>query len=60
MEGKIKPQHDFLDAQRPKETTLTPHQQEYLMNIDQYLEILFPKMEADYSEMHRLPKKLSQ
>ncbi len=52
----LKPQHT---VEPPKESTLTVQQQENLMQIDRELEILFPQMEADYKEMHRLPKKLS-
>lgn len=50
----LKPQHEA-----EKKSTLTIEQQENLMQIDRELEILFPQMEADYKEMHRLPKKLS-
>ena len=57
MEGQLKPQHDF--AIRPKETTMTLEQVGHLMEIDKQLDVLFPLMEADYKEMHRLPKKLS-
>lgn len=34
-------------------------QQERLMEIDVWLDILFVQMETDYKEMHRLPKKLT-
>lgn len=33
-------------------------QEERLMEIDVWMEVLFVQMEADYKEMHRLPKKL--
>jgi len=52
----LKGQHTI---ESPK-STLTVEQQENLMQIDRELEILFPQMEADYREMHRLPKKLER
>lgn len=53
---RLKPQHT---VEEPKASNLTQEQQENLMQIDRELEILFPQMEADYKEMHRMPKKLS-
>ena len=53
---QLKPQHIVEET---KVSNLTQEQQENLMQIDRELEILFPQMEADYKEMHRLPKKLS-
>lgn len=34
-------------------------QKEHLMEVDTWMDILFIQMEADYKEMHRLPKKLT-
>lgn len=51
----LKQQH----TAEPK-STLTTEQQEHLMQIDRELEVLFPKMQADYKEMHRLPKTLRE
>ena len=45
----LKQQH----TAEPK-STLTTEQQEHLMQIDRELEVLFPKMQADYKEMHKL------
>ena len=54
----LKPQHEYplIEVAGKKE----PTNQEKLLALDQWMEILFPQMEADYQTMHRLPKKLER
>jgi hypothetical protein len=62
----VKEQSEDLDlitevAGRPQEAIpMTPEQAIRLTKVDLWLGDLFPRMEAEYREMHRLPKKLSQ
>ena len=48
------PQYPIVEVAGKKE----PTQEERLMALDQWMEVLFVQMKVEYSEMHRLPKKL--
>lgn len=52
---RLKPQHSY-----PLEEISGQNQQERLMQIDVWLDVLFVQMEADYREMHRLPPNLQR
>lgn len=56
MEGRMKPQHDYPIQEV---AGIQFNQQEHLMEIDTWLDVLFVQMDQEYKEMHRLPKKLS-
>ena len=54
----LEPNHDLgliAEVASRREPSEREKQEAHLMKIDTWLEILFPQMEADYKEMHRMP-----
>lgn len=51
---ELKSQHPYPLEEIAGKKELT--QEERLMEIDKWLEVLFIQMDSDYESMHRLPK----